>query len=129
MPLVLDGHVCVKVIPNVVETQRSRKKLAAIAPRADTVGRITQKGNRIMSLNDLLEKMREASWGAWPTKRRAIVERANRDLQESGILDQIVKVGEKAPDFTVIGSNGTEVSLSGLLESGPLVLSFYRGHW
>lgn len=82
-----------------------------------------------MSLSDLLEKMREASWGAWPTKRRALVERANRDVQESGILDQIVKVGETAPDFELQDAEGNEITLAGKLAKGPLVLTFYRGHW
>jgi AhpC/TSA family len=82
-----------------------------------------------MSLNKQLEEMRQASWGKWDPENRAIVERANRDLQESGILDRVVKVGEKAPDFSLKDAEGAEVSLSGLLERGPLVLSFYRGHW
>jgi len=82
-----------------------------------------------MSLNELLEEMRQASWGSWPAEDRAIVERANRDLQESGIPDHVVKVGEKAPDFSLKDANGGEVSLSGFLEKGPLVLSFFRGHW
>jgi AhpC/TSA family len=82
-----------------------------------------------MSLNKQLEEMRQASWGKWDPANRAIVERANRDLQESGILDRVVKVGEKAPEFSLKDAEGAEVSLSGLLETGPLVLTFYRGHW
>ncbi len=98
-----------------------------------------------MSLNDFLEKMREASWGKWPSKNRAIVERASADLASSGILDRILKVGDTAPDFTLSNAEGVDVNLHGLLAGGPqqpsaggpqqplvggpVVIAFYRGHW
>jgi len=82
-----------------------------------------------MSLNAKLEQMREESWGRWPADDRAVVERANRDLAESGLFDQIVQVGEQAPDFTLHDANANDVSLSGTLRAGPVVLAFYRGHW
>ena len=82
-----------------------------------------------MSLNEQLERMRQASWGRWPPEKRAVVERSIRDLAASGILDRALKVGDRAPDFTLRGADGTDVSLSGLLRRGPAVLAFYRGHW
>lgn len=98
-----------------------------------------------MSLNDFLEKMREASWGKWPSKNRAIVERASADLASSGILDRILKVGDTAPDFTLKGAEGIDVNLQELLAGEPqqpsaggpqqplvggsVVIAFYRGHW
>jgi peroxiredoxin len=39
------------------------------------------------------------------------------------------RVGDPAPDFTLPDHNGDEVSLSGLLRDGPVVLIFYRGEW
>lgn len=38
-------------------------------------------------------------------------------------------IGEKAPDFTLLNAEGNSVSLSETLESGPVVLKFYRGEW
>lgn len=38
-------------------------------------------------------------------------------------------VGDKAPDFTLPNATGTQISLSRLLKSGPVVLKFYRGEW
>jgi len=39
-------------------------------------------------------------------------------------------VGQKAPDFTLLDSNGKSVTLSELLASSPRVLLvFYRGYW
>ena len=40
-----------------------------------------------------------------------------------------LKVGDKAPDFTVVDQNGKEVSLSEALEEGKVILTFYRGAW
>jgi len=41
------------------------------------------------------------------------------------------KVGQKAPEFTLLDAQRRPVALSGLLASAPrgVVLVFYRGHW
>jgi len=41
------------------------------------------------------------------------------------------RVGQKAPDFTLLDSNGKSVTLTGLLASSPrgVLLVFYRGYW
>ena len=40
-----------------------------------------------------------------------------------------LKVGDKAPDFTLSGAHGQTVTLSEALQKGPVVLTFYRGGW
>ncbi len=50
-------------------------------------------------------------------------------VAESGIVAKAVKVGDKAPDFTLRNAAGKKVALSGLLEDGPVVLTWYRGGW
>jgi peroxiredoxin len=40
-----------------------------------------------------------------------------------------IKVGEIAPDFTLPDANKKMLTLSELLKSGPVVISFYRGNW
>jgi peroxiredoxin len=40
-----------------------------------------------------------------------------------------LKPGDKAPSFTGYDQNGKQVQLKKILESGPLVLFFYRGKW
>lgn len=37
----------------------------------------------------------------------------------------MLKAGQKAPDFVLENDRGEEVSLSGLLKNGPLILYFY----
>lgn len=43
--------------------------------------------------------------------------------------DQGLRLGDKAPDFTLKDQNGKEVNLYQLLEKGPVVLNWYRGGW
>jgi peroxiredoxin len=40
-----------------------------------------------------------------------------------------IKVGDKAPDFTLPSAMGDSVTLSTLLKNGPVVLTWYRGGW
>ena len=54
---------------------------------------------------------------------------ATRRLVDSGIAENSLKVGAKAPDFNLPNPSGESVSLNALLEKGPVVLNFYRGGW
>lgn len=40
-----------------------------------------------------------------------------------------LKIGTKAPNFTLKNQDGKWVSLSDLLKKGPVIISFYRGAW
>ncbi len=42
---------------------------------------------------------------------------------------QIVKTGDKAPDFILNDQNGKEVKLSAVAKKSNVVLVFYRGWW
>jgi peroxiredoxin len=50
-------------------------------------------------------------------------------LVDSGIVDRAPKVGDKCPDVTLPNLLGEPVRLGGLLQQGPVVLTFYRGGW
>lgn len=50
-------------------------------------------------------------------------------VENSGILKEAVKVGDKAPDFTLKDAKGKEVTLSEMLKEGPVILTWYRGGW
>jgi peroxiredoxin len=65
-----------------------------------------------------------------PTKERlALMERATRELIESGQAQRAKKAGDRAPEFSLQDPAGNPVSSRDLLAKGPLVLSFYRGVW
>ena len=59
----------------------------------------------------------------------AIMHRATKELIASGAAERALKVGDKAPAFTLKDPEGNEVSSLALLQNGPLVVSFYRGVW
>jgi peroxiredoxin len=67
-----------------------------------------------------------------PQIPEAVVEvlvRTTEDQVKSGVVDKALKVGDKAPNFTLPNLHGESVSLSDLLAKGPAVVAFYRGAW
>ncbi|GCE15909.1 peroxiredoxin-like family protein [Tengunoibacter tsumagoiensis] len=51
------------------------------------------------------------------------------DLVNSGLAQQGLKAGQKAPDFKLPDALGKHVELATLLQEGPVVVTFYRGEW
>jgi peroxiredoxin len=47
----------------------------------------------------------------------------------NGLIPQGLKPGDKAPDFAGYDQNGKHIQSKKILESGPMVLFFYRGKW
>ena len=50
-------------------------------------------------------------------------------LVNGGIAANAVKVGQKAPDFSLPDQFGETVTLSSVLQRGPAAVVFYRGEW
>jgi hypothetical protein len=82
-----------------------------------------------VALKDTLDRIREGAKSRIPPEVRAVMERSTDDLRRSDIMDRVVKVGQPAPDFTLPNTAGVAVRLADLCARGPVVLSFYRGHW
>ena len=55
--------------------------------------------------------------------------RATAELKATGIEERALRVGERAPDFTLFNQDHVAVASADLLRQGPLVVSFFRGHW
>jgi peroxiredoxin len=55
--------------------------------------------------------------------------RATAELRATGIEERALKVGDHAPGFTLFNQEHVEVSSANLLRKGPMVVSFFRGHW
>lgn len=62
-----------------------------------------------------------------PTDIAAAMSKTDLALVASGILDAALTAGNQAPDFALSNARGGVVRLSHALDSGPVVLSFYRG--
>jgi peroxiredoxin len=82
-----------------------------------------------MNLYKALTELRIKYAKLLPADRTAVMDHHIEFLRASGALDQILKEGEKAPEFELKDGLGRTVSSKALLAKGPLVVSFYRGSW
>jgi len=82
-----------------------------------------------MSLADEIIELQKSMTGQIPEETLQIMMGATQRLIESGIAEKSLKVGDKAPDFSLSDATGNTVSLKEILSNGPAVLNFYRGAW
>jgi hypothetical protein len=82
-----------------------------------------------MSLEQQLAAIRDGAAKQIPAGSRAIMHRATEQLQQSGLAEQALGVGDQMPAFTLLDQAGHKVRSSDLLTTGPLVLTFFRGIW
>ena len=86
------------------------------------------------NLKDRLEEFKKAFESGGPPhnvapEKIATMHRATAELKASGIESRALKIGDRAPDFTLLNQDHVEVSSKDLLRQGPMVVSFFRGHW
>ncbi len=81
------------------------------------------------SLQVQLDALRAKFEKAAPEDTKKVYEDGIRQVAESGVLESALKVGARAPDFTLADATGKSVRLSELLAQGPVVLTWYRGGW
>jgi len=99
--------------------------MAAIIVSVDTAPKPARN-----SLQDQLDRITENTRVLVPPDRLATSERATAELLASGIEDRVLKVGEKAPGFSLLDAlTGKPVRSSDILALGPLIVSFFRGRW
>jgi hypothetical protein len=84
---------------------------------------------RIMALQEKLDKLKADFEAKAPKDALDIMHRATDELRSSGIMQQMLKIGDKAPEFELKNADENLIRSKNLLSSGPLVLSFYRGRW
>jgi peroxiredoxin len=80
------------------------------------------------SINKRLDTFANAVRKQHPSSA-AIVDRMVNRLREHGAGDAAPKLGELMPPFVLPDEAGRLVSLKSLLEHGPAVVTFNRGHW
>lgn len=81
------------------------------------------------TLEETLARIREGSLTRIPEDKRERMHRATEELRASGAIERALAEGDRAPSFELPDSGGALTSLASLLERGPLVLTFFRGHW
>ena len=82
-----------------------------------------------MSLKQQLAAIREGATKQIPVESLAIMHRATEQLQQSGLAERAIGVGDQMPELSLRAEAGNEVRSSDLLARGPLVLTFFRGVW
>ena len=82
-----------------------------------------------MGLQKKLNQLKAGFEAKAPKEALEVMHRATNDLRNSGIMDNVIKVGDTAPDFELKNAGEKMVRLKNLLSGSPLVLCFYRGKW
>jgi hypothetical protein len=82
-----------------------------------------------MSLQERLDRIRTGFEAQAPKETLEVMHRATEDLRATGIAERVVAEGQAAPDFRLDGTTGVAVSLAKARARGPVVLTFFRGHW
>lgn len=82
-----------------------------------------------MSLTEQLDTIRAGAEKNIPAPALEQMHRATAELQSSGILDGVIKVGQTLPAFELPNQDNQLVSSSSLLSEGPLIMTVYRGLW
>jgi hypothetical protein len=55
--------------------------------------------------------------------------RATAELKASGLENNVLKVGDGAPQFSLFNQDHVHVNSAELIRQGSLVVSVFRGHW
>src|SRR3954447_4221965 len=81
------------------------------------------------TLKDELDERRTLMRRFVPAATQAINDRATEEFRQAGIALNALKIGDKAPEFTLPDVNNKPVSSADLLSRGPLIVVFIRGRW
>jgi hypothetical protein len=87
-----------------------------------------------MKLQERLDELKAKFESGGPPRNapKAVIEtmhRGTKELRDSGLAEHALKAGSRAPAFTLNNQDGIAVSSASLLAKGPLVITFFRGHW
>jgi hypothetical protein len=84
---------------------------------------------RMTTLADELRELKTLLEGKRAPEQVALMHRAIDELRASKAADRALKVGDRAPEFTLPNAEQRLVGSRELLARGPLVVTFYRGRW
>lgn len=94
--------------------------LPVLASQAGELPPVPDLGERISAMQAQLPPSGE--------RQQAIMAQAARDLA-AAMPEPGLRVGTRAPDFSLPDAFGRQVRLSERLADGPVILTFYRGAW
>ena len=81
------------------------------------------------TLEARLAAIKTASAAKIPAAAQTIMAAEIEALDASGMPARALGAGEPFPPLTLDDHEGNPVDLAALWQRGPLVLTFFRGHW
>jgi len=81
------------------------------------------------SLRDILAERKDKIARYVPPEIQAVHAQVIDELNERGMQNRTLSVGNKSPEFSLSNQNETVISSATLLAKGRLVICFYRGRW
>lgn len=82
-----------------------------------------------MNLQDRLNELKANFEKQAPKEVLERMHSATDDLQKSGILTRVLRVGDSMPEFELENASGHLIRSKDILADRMMVLSFYRGKW
>ncbi len=82
-----------------------------------------------MTLKEKIDAYKAGFKDRAPQAAQEIMHRATENLKNSPQMQNTIKVGDKAPAFTLKNTRSEDTALADMLNRGPVVISFYRGRW
>lgn len=82
-----------------------------------------------MKLNEKFKHIQEEMAQQLPSDILNIFGKSLQELLAQKLETNALKVGDIAPDFTLLDTNGLPVSLYDVLKDHLVILSFFRGNW
>ena len=82
-----------------------------------------------MNLAKKLDDIRDASSKRIPAEKLAVMHRRTDELRKSGIMDRVIRPGDRLPPFALPNQNSAIINSDDLLSTGAVVLTVFRGHW
>ena len=87
-----------------------------------------------MNLRERLKAFRRLYEAGYVDRHRfedasELMQRATRELENSGWSRQVLRVGDSIPRFTLSDPYERRLSIDQHLRDGPLIINFYRGSW
>jgi hypothetical protein len=104
------------------------KNLGSLSPEGQKEGVAMAK---LQERLDEFKKSFESGAPPYNAPREAIetMHRATAELKATGIEQRALRIGDPAPGFTLFNQDHVQIASADLLGKGPLVVSFFRGHW
>ena len=82
-----------------------------------------------MTLKSQLDAIRSGAEKRIPAEKLAVMKAETEAQREAGLTEQILKVGEMLPSFSLQNHRGQTIESSKLFSKGPIMLTVYRGVW